>query len=98
MKRFLPIDLSMVLSLVTVLGMAMAVAGRWPPSEALGILELPGLVIVYLTGGLPTCSSAGFWSIASFAAARPAFQKADCRASLKVGGENCIYFSISRAR
>ena len=54
MKRFLPIDLSMVLSLVTVLGMAMAVAGRWPPSEALGILELPGLVIVYLAGGLPT--------------------------------------------
>ena len=54
MKRFLPIDLSLVLSLATVLGMAMAVAGRWPPSEALGILELPGLVIVYLAGGLPT--------------------------------------------
>lgn len=54
MKRFLPIDLSLVLSLATVIGMAMAVAGRWPPSEALGILELPGLVIVYLAGGLPT--------------------------------------------
>jgi len=54
MKRFPPIDLSLVLSLATVIGMAMAVAGRWPPSEALGILELPGLVIVYLACGLPT--------------------------------------------
>jgi len=98
MKRFLPIDLSLDLSFATVLGMIMAMAGRRLPHDGLGVLELPGLVIVYLTGGLPTCSSAGFWSIASFAAARPAFQKADCRASLKVGGENCIYFSISRAR
>lgn len=54
MKRILPMDLSAVLSLATFLRMAMAAAERWPPSETLGILELPGLVIVYLAGGLPT--------------------------------------------
>lgn len=54
MKRFLPTDPSLVLSLSTVLGMAMAVAGRWPPSDMLGALQIPGLSIVYLAGGLPT--------------------------------------------
>lgn len=54
MKRFLPIDLSLALSLSTVLGLAMAAAGKWPPGDGLGVLELPGLVIVYLAGGLPT--------------------------------------------
>jgi len=54
MKRILPIDLSLALSLATVLGLAMAAAGKWPPGDGLGVLELPGLVIVYLAGGLPT--------------------------------------------
>ncbi|QRZ12967.1 cadmium-translocating P-type ATPase [Paracoccus methylovorus] len=54
MKRFPTIDLSLTLSLVTVLGMAMAAAGRWLPSGAFDALELPGLVLVYLAGGLPT--------------------------------------------
>ena len=54
MKRFPTIDLSLTLSLVTVLGMAMAAAGRWLPSGAFVALELPGLVLVYLAGGLPT--------------------------------------------
>ncbi len=42
MKRFPPVDLSLTLSLVTVLGMAMAAAGRWLPSGAFDALELPG--------------------------------------------------------
>ncbi|MCJ1903283.1 MULTISPECIES: cation-translocating P-type ATPase [Paracoccus] len=54
MRRFPTIDLSLTLSLVTVLGMAMAAAGRWLPSGAFDALELPGLVLVYLAGGLPT--------------------------------------------
>ncbi|KRW93584.1 heavy metal translocating P-type ATPase [Paracoccus sp. MKU1] len=54
MKRFPPVDLSLTLSLITVLGIVMAAAGRWLPSEALDALELPGLVFVYLAGGLPT--------------------------------------------
>ena len=54
MKRSLPVDLSLVLSLATVLGMAMAVAGRWPAHELLGALLAPGLALVYLAGGLPT--------------------------------------------
>ncbi|MEF9602186.1 cation-transporting P-type ATPase, partial [Paracoccus sp. PXZ] len=54
MKRFPPVDLSLTLSLVTVLGIVMAAAGRWLPSEALDALELPGLVFVYLAAGLPT--------------------------------------------
>ena len=54
MKRFPIIDLSLTLSLVSALGMAMAAAGRWLPGEAFGALELPGLVLVYLAGGLPT--------------------------------------------
>ncbi len=54
MKRSLPVDLSLVLSLATVLGMAMAVAGRWPAHELLGALLAPGLALVYLAGGFPT--------------------------------------------
>ena len=54
MRRFPTIDLSLTLSLVSALGMAMAAAGRWLPGEAFGALELPGLVLVYLAGGMPT--------------------------------------------
>ncbi len=52
--RIAPPDLSLVLSLATVLGMAMAAAGRWPPGEAFAVLGPPGLALVYLAGGLPT--------------------------------------------
>ena len=51
MKRSLPVDLSLVLSLATVLGMAMAVAGRWPAHEILGALLAPGLAPAFLTSG-----------------------------------------------
>ena len=46
MKRLPSIDLSLVLSLATVLGMAMATIGKWPLNDALGVLELPGLVLL----------------------------------------------------
>ena len=54
MKHLPPLDPSLALSLATVLGLAMAAAGKWLPGEAFGALELPGLVLVYLAGGLPT--------------------------------------------
>ena len=54
MTKSSSIDLSMALSLATVLGLAMAAAGRWLPGEAWAPLEDPGLVLVYLAGGLPT--------------------------------------------
>ena len=54
MKRFLPTDLSLVLSLAALLGTAMAAAGRWLPGGGLDALEIPGLVAVYMAGGLPT--------------------------------------------
>lgn len=53
MKRILSIDLTLAFTLVTVLGMVMAVIGRWPPVEGAGVLLLPGLVLVYLAGGVP---------------------------------------------
>ncbi len=58
MKRLPPIDLSLTLSLATLLGLAIAAAGRWLPDDAFGALELPGLMLVYLAGGLPTARHA----------------------------------------
>lgn len=52
MKRWL-FDASTLLSLLTVVGMALAVVGTWPPVEALAALRWPGLVVVYTAGGLP---------------------------------------------
>src|SRR5690606_31147006 len=40
-------------SLLAVLGMALAIAGIWIPVEAVAALKTPGLVLVYLAGGLP---------------------------------------------
>ncbi|MGA0542944.1 heavy metal translocating P-type ATPase [Neotabrizicola sp. VNH66] len=54
MTKASSIDLSMALSLATVLGLAMAAAGRWLPGVAWAPVELPGLVLAYLAGGLPT--------------------------------------------
>ncbi|MGB3900019.1 MAG: cation-translocating P-type ATPase [Mesorhizobium sp.] len=44
----------MVLSLLTVLGMILAVVGTWLFGGQLDFLNLPGLTLVYLAGGLPT--------------------------------------------
>lgn len=46
-------DRSFVLSLLTVLGMLLAMAGTWLPGEGLAALTFPALAIVYLAGGLP---------------------------------------------
>ena len=54
MKQFPSIDLSLVLSLATVLGMAMAAAGKWLPGNGPVALGVAGLMIVYLAAGLPT--------------------------------------------
>ena len=54
MKRLATLDLSLVLTLATVLGMALAGLGRWPVHDGLAVLTLPGLALVYLAGGLPT--------------------------------------------
>jgi heavy metal translocating P-type ATPase len=52
-KRLL-LDFPMVLSLLTVLGMILAVVGTWLFGGQLDFLNLPGLTLVYLAGGLPT--------------------------------------------
>jgi len=54
MKRLAAIDLSLVLTLATMLGMALAGLGRWPVHDGLAVLTLPGLALVYLAGGVPT--------------------------------------------
>lgn len=54
MTKSSPFDLSLALSLATVLGLTLAAAGRWLPGEAWGALTVPSLVLVYLAGGLPT--------------------------------------------
>ncbi len=53
MKRLSSFDLSLALSLAAVLGLALASAGLWLGGGRLGSLVTPGLVLVYLTGGLP---------------------------------------------
>jgi len=47
----LPIDLSLVRSVVTVLGLAAAAAGRWFPYNGLGVPDLPELAPVDMTSG-----------------------------------------------
>lgn len=46
-------DRSFVLSLLTVLGMLLGMAGTWWPGEGLSALTSPALATVYLAGGLP---------------------------------------------
>ncbi|MBB1498120.1 heavy metal translocating P-type ATPase [Paracoccus sp. MC1862] len=53
MKRLSSFDLSLALSLAAVLGLVLASAGLWLGGGRLGSLVTPGLVLVYLTGGLP---------------------------------------------
>ncbi|MCH4540617.1 heavy metal translocating P-type ATPase [Ochrobactrum sp. A-1] len=43
----------MTLSLATVLGMVLAIAGRWLFGGELAFLDPPGLALVYLAGGMP---------------------------------------------
>lgn len=52
-KRLSSYDLSLALSLAAVLGLVLASAGLWLGGGRLGSLVTPGLVLVYLTGGLP---------------------------------------------
>ena len=54
MKRYQLLDWPMILTILTVIGMLMAVAGSFLPGDAFGFLNIPGLVLVYLAGGLPT--------------------------------------------
>ena len=51
-------DLPTLMSLLAVLGMLLATIGTWPPSAALAGLREPGLMLVYLAGGLPAGWSA----------------------------------------
>lgn len=57
MKR-VSFDFQTVMSAIAVLGMMLAVIGTWPAAEGLSILRSPGLVMVYLAGGLPATWSA----------------------------------------
>jgi len=57
MKR-VSFDLPTFMSLLAALGMILAMAGSWLPGEGLAILRWPGLVLVYLAGGLPALWSA----------------------------------------
>ncbi len=54
-EQTMPISFSSptFMSLLAVLGMALAVAGIWLPVEAAAALKVPGLALVYLAGGLP---------------------------------------------
>lgn len=53
-KRYLSLDWPIVLTALTVLGMVLATVGSFWPGDRLGFLNLPGLVLVYLAGGVPT--------------------------------------------
>jgi len=57
MKRF-SFDFQTLMSVLTVLGMILATAGTWPPIEGLSVLRWPGLVLVYVAGGLPAARDA----------------------------------------
>jgi heavy metal translocating P-type ATPase len=52
MKR-ISFDPPTLLSGLTVLGMALAMAGAWLPLAGLDMVTTPGLALVYLAGGLP---------------------------------------------
>jgi hypothetical protein len=47
----LPIDLSLVRSIITVLGLAVAAGGRWLSDKGLGVPDRPGLTLVNMTVG-----------------------------------------------
>ncbi len=53
MKQSVSLDFPMTLSLATVLGMVLAIAGRWLFGGELAFLDPPGLALVYLAGGMP---------------------------------------------
>lgn len=57
MKR-VSFDFQTVMSGLAVLGMILATAGTWPPTEGLVALRWPGLSLVYAAGGLPAAWSA----------------------------------------
>lgn len=54
MQRPFPFDGSLILTVLTVLGMLLAIAGIWPlVGEAAALSSLAGVWLVYLAGGLP---------------------------------------------
>ncbi|EXL07878.1 ATPase P [Aquamicrobium defluvii] len=53
MKQSVSLDFPMTLSLATVLGMVLAIVGRWLFGGELAFLDPPGLALVYLAGGMP---------------------------------------------
>jgi len=57
MKR-LSFDTQTLMSVLTVLGMILAIMGTWPLVEELAMLRWPGLLLAYLAGGLPAAWSA----------------------------------------
>jgi Zn2+/Cd2+-exporting ATPase len=53
-RRLMPANSSMILTILTVVGMLLAIAGMWPlDGEAAGLSSLTGVWLVYLAGGLP---------------------------------------------
>ena len=52
-------DPAFVLSLLTVLGMLLGMAGTWLPVGGLAAITFPALATVYLAGGLPAARRAG---------------------------------------
>ena len=54
----LRLDMPTLMSILTVLGMLLAIAGTWPPVEGMAVLRRPGLALVYLAGGLPAAWNA----------------------------------------
>jgi heavy metal translocating P-type ATPase len=57
-KRLSSFDLSLALSIAAVLGLVLASAGLWLGGGRLGSLVTPGLILVYLAGGLPAARRA----------------------------------------
>lgn len=53
MKQSVSLDFPMTLSLATVLGMVLAIVGRWLFGGELAFLDPLGLALVYVAGGMP---------------------------------------------
>jgi len=51
-------DFLTLMTLLAVVGMALAVAGTWLPMQGAAVLKGPGLALVYLPGGLPAAWTA----------------------------------------
>jgi heavy metal translocating P-type ATPase len=47
------LDPSVILSLLTVLGLLLGIVGTWLPVDGFAVIRLPALALAYLAGGLP---------------------------------------------